>query len=375
MREKMSKQPPPAPTASAIGPCPTIIQSSRTPRHWKLTQHLRTTRPPPMCLVGMCWLKVITNLSRVYSRHVLVESDHKPLQSIFKKPLHQAPPRLQRLMLSLMKYDIEVTYKPGKEMFISDHLSRSFLKETNEDLTPDISVNEINLTSYLPISPEQYEKFKKATREDEELQELRKVVIEGWPENKYEVSHRLRVYWSVRDEISCVDGLLFKSHKLIVPTVLRAEMLKIIHASHLGIVKCKSRGRESLYWPGMAASIEDTVAKCSVCAKYTHSNHREPLIQTETPERPWQIVSTDIFEYKGYQYLVSVDHYSKCPELAKLDNMSSSNTIQYTKSQCSRYGIMDKLITDNGPQFSSEQFQRFTKDYGFVHKTSSPHFP
>ena len=33
MREKMSKQPPPAPTASAIGPCPTIIQTSRTPRH------------------------------------------------------------------------------------------------------------------------------------------------------------------------------------------------------------------------------------------------------------------------------------------------------------------------------------------------------
>ena len=42
----MSKQPPPAPIASAIGPCPTIIQVSRTPRHWKFTQHLRTTRPP-----------------------------------------------------------------------------------------------------------------------------------------------------------------------------------------------------------------------------------------------------------------------------------------------------------------------------------------
>ena len=47
MREKMSKQPPPAPTASAIGPCPTIIQTSRTPPHWKFTQHLRSTRPPP----------------------------------------------------------------------------------------------------------------------------------------------------------------------------------------------------------------------------------------------------------------------------------------------------------------------------------------
>ena len=42
----MFKQPPPAPIASAVGPCPTLIQISRTSRHWKLTQHHRTTQPP-----------------------------------------------------------------------------------------------------------------------------------------------------------------------------------------------------------------------------------------------------------------------------------------------------------------------------------------
>ena len=51
MREKMSKQPPPTPTASTIGPCPTVIQVSRTPRHCKFTQHLRTTRPPLLFLM------------------------------------------------------------------------------------------------------------------------------------------------------------------------------------------------------------------------------------------------------------------------------------------------------------------------------------
>ena len=57
----MSTQPPPAPIASAVGPCPTMIQISRTPQHWKFTQHHRTTRPPPYCLkgpwvVGWCWV-------------------------------------------------------------------------------------------------------------------------------------------------------------------------------------------------------------------------------------------------------------------------------------------------------------------------------
>ena len=44
---KMSTQPPPAPTASVVDPCPTLIQISRTPWHWKFTQNHRTTRPPP----------------------------------------------------------------------------------------------------------------------------------------------------------------------------------------------------------------------------------------------------------------------------------------------------------------------------------------
>ena len=44
--------------------------------------------------------------------------------------------------------------------------------------------------------------LRKATCEDEELQQIRKVVIEGWPENKTGKPHKLRPYWSIRDEIS-----------------------------------------------------------------------------------------------------------------------------------------------------------------------------
>ena len=51
-REKMSKQPTSAPTASVVGPCPTIIQINRMPRHWKFTQHHRSTRPPPPWIGG-----------------------------------------------------------------------------------------------------------------------------------------------------------------------------------------------------------------------------------------------------------------------------------------------------------------------------------
>ena len=53
---------------------------------------------------------------------VTIESDHKPLQSIFKKSLLEAPCQLQRMMLRLQRYNLEVLYKPGPQMYIADHL-------------------------------------------------------------------------------------------------------------------------------------------------------------------------------------------------------------------------------------------------------------
>lgn len=308
----------------------------------------------------------------IYGRQVLVESDHKPLQSIFAKSLHKAPLRLQNLLLSLQKYDIEVIFKPGKTMFLADALSRNFLNETIEDLTPNLS---INLLSYLPVTPERYAEIQRATAEDDELVTLQNVVQTGWPDNKEQTPLSIRSYWSYRDEISTIDGILFKSHKLIVPKSLRSDMLHIIHSSHLGISKCKSRAREILHWPGMSSEIEDFVSKCSTCALNQRQNSKEPLLETETPSRRWSIVSSDILDFKGSNYLVTIDHFSKWPELARLDSMTSTCTITHLKSQFARFGIPDKVITDNGPQYSSGAFAEFAKDYGFNHVTTSPHFP
>ena len=70
--------------------------------------------------------------------------------------------------------------------------------------------------------------------------------------------------------------------------------------------------------------------------------------------------------------LISVDYFSKWPEVSMLDNLSAKNVIQYMKGQFSRYGLIDTLVSDNGPQFANAQMRQFAKDYGFTHVTSSP---
>ena len=74
MRVKMSKQPPPAPTASAVGPCSTISQIRRTHRHWNFAQHHRPTHQPPglemKTLLRLQWTPTRLSLNILHSVNV-----------------------------------------------------------------------------------------------------------------------------------------------------------------------------------------------------------------------------------------------------------------------------------------------------------------
>lgn len=98
------------------------------------------------------------------------------------------------------------------------------------------------------------------------------------------------------------------------------------------------------------------------------------MLLPEVPDRPWSKIAADVFEYQNHHYLLVVDYFSKWPEVIKLDNLSSKTTITCLKGLISRYGFIDEIISDNGPQFSSLEFKTFSTEFGFKHVTSSPHF-
>ena len=108
---------------------------------------------------------------------------------------------------------------------------------------------------------------------DPELQAVLAMVKNGWPDTKVQFPIEARPYWTFRDEVATADGLLFKGTRLTVPKSLRPEMLRQIHKSHLGIVKCRQRAREVLLWPGMSVEIEQMVTNCSVCADNAKKNN------------------------------------------------------------------------------------------------------
>ena len=82
---------------------------------------------------------------------ITVHFDHRPLETIFKKPLSRAPCRLQIMMLRLQNYHLTVRYKKGKELFVADTLSRAALSD-GPRMMQEYNVFRVDLT-WLDLSP------------------------------------------------------------------------------------------------------------------------------------------------------------------------------------------------------------------------------
>ena len=181
----------------------------------------------------------------VYRNDIDFQSDHKPLEAIVTKPLSQTPPRIQRLLIRLQKYNLTVHLVPGKLMFIADTQSRAYLNETVEDipLNDDIEVMAHRVIQEIPASPEKSKQMKEETAKDEALQVLKTQIAEGFPTHRKALKPILIPHWNIRNELSEADGLLFKGRQLIIPKTMQSSTLDLIHESHLGIEKCKACAR------------------------------------------------------------------------------------------------------------------------------------
>ena len=106
-----------------------------------------------------------------------VESDHKPLEMIHQKSLASAPPRLQRMLLQLQRYDVTIRYRPGKEMLLTDALSRCPSRASGE-IKLDMRVD------YIAFSKAWIAKLKETMREDPILGTVYQLTQQGWPHQR-----------------------------------------------------------------------------------------------------------------------------------------------------------------------------------------------
>ena len=158
-----------------------------------------------------------------------MNSDHKPLENIFKKPLFKLPPRLQRMRLRLQRYDIKVRYVPGKFLYIADTLSRACGEShipNDNDMYQDMEYFIHSVVSNLPISDVKLKEVREFNSDDPIMQMLHWYSMEGLPHHKRDVPPPLKSFWNVRNDIHVIDGILLKDNRLVIPSAWRKDILQ-----------------------------------------------------------------------------------------------------------------------------------------------------
>lgn len=320
-------------------------------------------------------------------KEVKIETDHKPLETLFRKPLLKAPLRIQRMKLKLQRYDLAVQYKKGTEMYIADFLSRAQLEENSgeeevqrntvyqcqvKSCDFEAELEKLNLAEGLKVSHNSLTQIQENTEKDAKLQKLKVLVLKGWPGTQTEETQEVAEYWPYRDELCVQNGIIYKGTRILIPKVLRPYMLERIHNSHMGIESCLRKARDSLFWPKMSEDIKKTVEMCETCKSMAPTQQQEPLLSHEVPELPWDRIGIDIFTVKGENFLVTVDYFSDFIEVDELQETTTAEIVKCLKRQFSRHGIPSVLVSDNAPNLVSREFELFAKKWEFRHVTSSP---
>ena len=295
-----------------------------------------------------------------------------------KYTLEQVPPRIQRFRMRLMRFNIqEMNHVPGKEMYTSDMLSRQLPVESAEKSMVDDEEMVHFLESIidsLPVSDVKLQQIIAAQAEDSVCSKIKEYILEGWPD-KYKMPDALKPYWNFRGEFSVVRDLILKSSRILIPSSLRLEVLDKIHQGHQGIVKFRARAKQSVWWPGLSREIQDMIQGCRVCLEHK-INPPEPLIPSIFPERPWQEIGIVFFYSKGKDYLLTIDYFSRFVEALAMQKSKKANAVIYAlKEVFARYGIPEKLRSDNGPPFDCAEFTHFAKQWDIELVPSSPKYP
>ncbi|XP_055842563.1 uncharacterized protein K02A2.6-like [Episyrphus balteatus] len=320
----------------------------------------------------------------IYGRRFSLHTDHKPLLAIFgsKKgiPVYTAN-RLQRWALTLMMYDFKILYVSTKEFGCVDVLSRLIESQSKPDeeyvVACTVFENEIsqNLNEQLQNLPLTYKMIQKATSKHKVLQTVINFMRSKWPDKK-SISAQVKPYFDRRDALSVVDDCLLFIDRIIIPSCFHKRVLKQLHRGHPGIERMKSIARSYVYWPNIDDDITGYVRQCQSCATAAKSPIKTTLSSWPRPLAPMERIHIDIAgPCDDKYYFIIVDAFSKWPEIFQVRSISSSTIIQKLNKMFSQFGDCQQIVSDNGTQFTSSEFQKFLQSRGIQHTRTAPYHP
>ena len=263
--------------------------------------------------------------------------------------------RLQHWAAILQAYNYVLVHRKCEFLRAADALSRLPTSVLIDD------VLHVKILSPLPLTAEV---IAAETVKDPILSQVLKLVFLGWPTRaKYSPESGLSPYFKLRDQLTIRDQCLLFASRVVVPLKLQAEVLKLLHAGHPGIVRSKALARSVVWWPPLN---DDIVLHCKNCVPCTVANFSPSKEYVPWPKAiaPFSRVHIDFFEYKSLTFFILVDAYSRWLHVSLMSNGTNAKEVNAVLlSIFSVYGLATSIVSDNGPPFDSNEYTEFCTSF------------
>ncbi|KAJ8266913.1 hypothetical protein GJAV_G00136100 [Gymnothorax javanicus] len=286
---------------------------------------------------------------------------------------------IARWAACLLSFTYDVSYLPGLLNNTADCLSHlpqpvSTAAE-NIDPEPEFVALSVNHLSAVSLG-----EFAASSASCSELSELRNQIADHWPPSPSALSTTLRPYYKLHDELTVQGDYIFCGLRLIAPISLCHTLVGLAQEGHQGIVRTKQRLREVYWWPGMDDQVNSQIKTCVLCQSSDKSAapSTEPV---EYPSQPWEKPGIDVVgPFKTATplcrfALTLTDYHSKWPEVAFTSSATTANITTFLNSVFSWLGNPLSIVSDNGPQFLSAEFENFLTEKNIQHIRTAMYHP
>ena len=266
-------------------------------------------------------------------------------------------------MLELADYNIEIHHLQGKENGRADVLSRREDHDTGERDNEDVMV----LPNHL---------FARTTRIGDVEQD--ESIIKRWVD-----PHRLKN----------LDGQWTKDNRRVItgPLEERRAIIRSLHDpptySHPGIARTVDFVERGYWWPGLRHDVAEYVRGCGECQRHKVNNRptKAPLrpIYPHDNATPFEVVALDFITKlplsSGHDSILTITdqgctkmtHFVPCNETITAEETARV----FLEVIVRRYGLPNKIISDQDPRFSSKFVQELCRTLGIQQNTSSAYHP
>ena len=202
-------------------------------------------------------------------------------------------------------------------------------------------------------------------------------INQGFPHKRSLREPNICDFWEVRHRLSTNRGLVLMDERIVIPKSFRTKILHCLHAVHQGGDGMKACANDTVFWPGMNASIINFWANCPTCTTIVPIQSWEPIIMTPALEWAFQQIVMDIFHVGHIVYFACVDKLTSWLILYHLKpgHATTSKLMSIYWHLFQTCGTPDELSTNGEPPFTSSIFHEFLQTWCVRHRLSSVAYP